>query len=60
MKSPKFVVGQAFPDLEALKEAVREFSIKNQVGLWFQKNTKSKVEVKCQWGCPFWMYASTI
>lgn len=39
---------------------MREFSIKNQVGLWFQKNTRSKVEVKCQWRCPFWMYASTI
>lgn len=31
-----------------------------QRGLWFQKSNKKKIEDKCQWGCPFWLYASRI
>ncbi|XP_004292542.1 PREDICTED: uncharacterized protein LOC101294916 [Fragaria vesca subsp. vesca] len=28
--------------------------------MWFEKNTKKKMQVKCQWGCPFYMYASNV
>ncbi|KAK9921892.1 hypothetical protein M0R45_030385 [Rubus argutus] len=58
--TPNFCVGQAFANSEELKEAVREYCIVFQRGLWFQKNNKKKIEVKCQWGCPFWLYASRI
>ncbi|KAK9921819.1 hypothetical protein M0R45_030315 [Rubus argutus] len=60
LKNPRFVVGQAFEDSEILKEGVREFALKNQLGLWFGKNCKEKIEVRCQLGCPFWLYASQI
>ncbi|XP_024198879.2 uncharacterized protein LOC112202183 [Rosa chinensis] len=58
--TPNFCVGQAFANSEVLKEAVREYCIVYQRGLWFQKNSKIKIEVRCQWGCPFWLYASRI
>ncbi|XP_024191833.2 uncharacterized protein LOC112195847 [Rosa chinensis] len=60
LDTPNFCVGQAFTNSEVLKEAVREYCIVYQRGLWFQKNSKIKIEVRCQWGCPFWLYASRI
>ncbi|XP_061988909.1 uncharacterized protein LOC133707368 [Rosa rugosa] len=59
LKNPKFRLGLAFPNSEQFKEAVRECAIRNQIGLWFEKNSKHKVEVNCQWDCPFRLYAST-
>lgn len=48
LKNPRFVVIQVFEDSEVLKEAVREFALKNQLRLWFDKNCKEKIEVRCQ------------
>lgn len=59
LKNPKFKLGHAFPNSKYLKEGVREYGIKNQLGLWFKKNSKNKVQVSCQWECPFNLYAST-
>ncbi|KAK9922553.1 hypothetical protein M0R45_031014 [Rubus argutus] len=47
LKNPRFVVGQAFQNSEVLKEVVREFSLKHQLGLWFGKNCREKIEVRC-------------
>ncbi|XP_040368611.1 uncharacterized protein LOC121050997 [Rosa chinensis] len=60
LKNPKFVVGHVFANFEVLKEAIRECGLVTRRGLWFQKNSKNKIEVKCQLGCPFWLYASNI
>ncbi|XP_040361818.1 uncharacterized protein LOC121049219 [Rosa chinensis] len=60
LKNPRFVVGLCFPNSEQLKEAIREYGLVNRRGIWFQKNTVKKIEVKCQWGCDFWLYASGI
>ncbi|XP_062010891.1 uncharacterized protein LOC133727313 [Rosa rugosa] len=58
LKNPKFRLGLAFPNSAQLKEAVRECAIRNQLGLWFEKNSKKKIEVNCQSDCPFRLYAS--
>ncbi|XP_062007943.1 uncharacterized protein LOC133724968 [Rosa rugosa] len=60
LKNPTFVVGHVFANNEVLKEAIRECGLVTRRGLWFQKNSKQKIEVKCQLGCPFWLYASNI
>ncbi|KAK9921621.1 hypothetical protein M0R45_030125 [Rubus argutus] len=60
LKNPKFCISQAFANSEVLKEAVREFALQNQLGLWFSKNSPKKIQVKCQVGCLFWLYASPI
>ncbi|XP_062015494.1 uncharacterized protein LOC133732053 [Rosa rugosa] len=59
LRNPKFRLGLTFPNSEQLKEAVRECAIRNQLGLWFENNSKHKIEVNCQWDCPFRLYAST-
>ncbi|KAL6194496.1 hypothetical protein ACLB2K_035580 [Fragaria x ananassa] len=59
LRNSKFKLGSTFPNHEQLKEAVREVGIRNQLGLWFKKNTPNKVEVHCQWKCSFRLYAST-
>ncbi|XP_061999337.1 uncharacterized protein LOC133716677 [Rosa rugosa] len=60
LKNPRFVVGLCFPNSKQLKEAIREYGLVSTRGIWFQKNTAKKIEVKCQWGCDFWLYASGI
>ena len=60
IKNPSFRLGLLFPNVEQLREAVRECAIRNQIGMWFEKNTKKKMQVKCQWDCPFYMYASNV
>ncbi|KAL6219911.1 hypothetical protein ACLB2K_007669 [Fragaria x ananassa] len=60
LKNPTFVVGLCFPNVDQLKEAIREYELVNKRGTWFQKNNKNKIEVKCLWGCNFWLYASGI
>ncbi|KAL6129303.1 hypothetical protein ACLB2K_072655 [Fragaria x ananassa] len=60
IKDPNFRLGLLFPNVEQLREAVSECAIKNQIGMWFEKNTKKKMQVKCQWGCPFYMVAEEV
>ncbi|KAL6138944.1 hypothetical protein ACLB2K_064222 [Fragaria x ananassa] len=58
INNPQFSLCLAFPNDEQCKEALREYAIRNQVGLWFEKNETKKILVKCQRGCPFKLYAS--
>ncbi|KAL6133784.1 hypothetical protein ACLB2K_066018 [Fragaria x ananassa] len=60
IKNPRFRLGLLFPNVEQLREAVSECAIRNQIGMWFEKNTKKKMQVKCQWGYSFYMYASNV
>ncbi|KAL6138320.1 hypothetical protein ACLB2K_063603 [Fragaria x ananassa] len=60
IKNPSFRLGLLFPNVEQLREAVRECAIRNQIDMCFEKNTKKKMQVKCQWGCLFYMYANNV
>ncbi|KAL6177755.1 hypothetical protein ACLB2K_049277 [Fragaria x ananassa] len=60
IKNLSFRLWLLFPNIEQLRETVRQCAIRNQIGMWFEKNTKKKMQVKCQWGCPFYMSASNV
>ncbi|KAL6194304.1 hypothetical protein ACLB2K_035388 [Fragaria x ananassa] len=60
IRNPSFRLKLLFPNVEQLREVVRECAIRNQISMWFEKNTKKKMQVRCQWSCPFYMYASNV
>lgn len=43
--------------VEVLKDAIREYAIKNSLAIRYIKNDKLKVRVACAEGCPFLLYA---
>ncbi len=57
MKDPKFELRMVFPSFDILRKAVKQYSIRNRVGVEFAYNDKRRLRVVCQPGCPFLLTA---
>ncbi|KAK8636569.1 hypothetical protein V6N13_124314 [Hibiscus sabdariffa] len=58
MANPQFKKGMIFVGKDILKEAVREYGIKNRVDLKFKRLDKKRMHVICKEGCPWYIWAS--
>ena len=54
MESPIFKVGMLFSDAIEVRQAIKQYSVKNRVAIKFTRNTKKKIEAKCKEECS-WM-----
>ncbi|KAF4350325.1 hypothetical protein F8388_010881 [Cannabis sativa] len=60
MKNPIFHLRMVFASKKVVKEALREYAIKNGRQIRFVKNDKRRIRVICQESCPFLFYASVM
>lgn len=60
MHEPKFKLKQVFSSLVVLKKAMRRYSVKNILGIWFLNNDTLRVVVKCIEGCDWMLCARRI
>lgn len=60
MANPRFRLLMEFSNIKILKEAVRQYSIKNSRQIRYLKNDLRRIRVVCQEGCPFLLYASVL
>lgn len=59
MEDPKFELGMLFSSVEAVKNAVKQHSIKHGKQLKL-KVERTKVRAKCRGGCKWTLYASVM
>ncbi|KAK8676192.1 hypothetical protein V6N13_034245 [Hibiscus sabdariffa] len=53
--NPQFENGMIFGDKDTLKQAVRQYGIKNKVDVKFKRTCNKKVQPVCREGCPWYM-----
>lgn len=58
LNNPTFSVGLVFPNVEKLREAITEYSVRNRVEIKLPRNDKTRVRAHCAEGCPWNLYAS--
>ncbi|EEC83440.1 hypothetical protein OsI_28918 [Oryza sativa Indica Group] len=58
MESPIFKVGMLFNDAIEVRQAIKQYSVKNRVAIRFARNTKKRIEAKCSEECPWMLNAS--
>ncbi|KAK8618216.1 hypothetical protein V6N13_132217 [Hibiscus sabdariffa] len=58
--NPQFEKGMIFGDKETLKQAVRQYEIKNRIDVKFKRTCNKKVQVVCKEGCPWYIWASRV
>lgn len=58
MESPQFSVGMIFGSVQEVREAIKQYSIKNRVAIKTPRNNKIRVEAFCTVGCPWQLTAS--
>ncbi|KAL4284901.1 hypothetical protein GQ457_16G025860 [Hibiscus cannabinus] len=58
MENPRFVVGMIFKDFDELKNACKQYSLVNHLGINFKHNDRDRLNVRCKEGCPFRIWAS--
>ncbi|CAO2201081.1 unnamed protein product [Urochloa humidicola] len=58
MNNPTFFVGQVFPSVVMLREAIREYSVRNRVEILQPRNDSTRLRAHCAEGCPWNLYAS--
>lgn len=58
MESPIFKVGMLFNDAIEVRQAIKQYSVKNRVAIKFARNTKKRIEAKCAEECPWMLNAS--
>ncbi|KAK8628204.1 hypothetical protein V6N13_063914 [Hibiscus sabdariffa] len=56
--NPQFEKGIIFGDKDTLKQAVRQYEIKNTVDVKFKRICNKKVQAVCKEGCPWYLWAS--
>lgn len=65
MRDPQFRLGMDFPSMKELREAVREYAVMVARPVYFKKNDRDKVTIRCKGlcngvDCTFLMYASFV
>ena len=61
MRDPHFKKkGMLFSNGEVLKEAIRQYGIKNRYNLKLEKNDKKRVKVVCKVGCPWSLWGQNL
>lgn len=65
MRDPHFRLGIDFPSMKELREAVREYAVMVAMPVYFKKNDRDKVTIRCKGlcngvDCKFLMYASFV
>ncbi|CAN1159641.1 hypothetical protein LINPERPRIM_LOCUS22180 [Linum perenne] len=58
MDNPSFCVEQIFSDFTTLKNAIKNYSLNNHRPLRFKHSDPKRLEVVCQTGCPWRIWAS--
>lgn len=58
MQNPTFHVGLVFPDVQKLRDAITEYSVRNRVEIKMPRNEKTRLKAHCAEGCPWNLYAS--
>ncbi|KAL4273611.1 hypothetical protein GQ457_13G000920 [Hibiscus cannabinus] len=56
--NPQFEKGMIFGDKDTLKQAFRQYGIKNRVDVRFKTICNKKVQAVCKEGCPWYLWAS--
>lgn len=60
IKNVEFSVGMKFTNHREFKEAVKQYAIGKKYNVWFSKNARDKIQVKCAEGCPWNLWASVL
>jgi hypothetical protein len=58
MQNPAFRVGLVFSDVQKLRDAFTEYSVRNRVEIKMPRNEKKRLKAHCAEGCPWNLYAS--
>ncbi|CAO2194483.1 unnamed protein product [Urochloa humidicola] len=58
INNPTFFVGQVFSSVVKLREAIREYSVRNRVEILQPRNDSTRLRAHCAEGCPWNLYAS--
>ena len=58
MQNPTFHVGLVFADVQKLRDAITEYSVRNRVKIKMPRNEKARLKAHCAEGCPWNLYAS--
>jgi hypothetical protein len=51
MQNPAFHVGLVFPNVEKLRDAITEYSVRNRVEIKVPRNEKTRLKAHCVVGC---------
>jgi hypothetical protein len=58
MQNPAFHVGLVFPNVEKLRDAIIEYSVRNRIEIKMPRNEKIRLKAHCVVGCHWNLYAS--